>query len=50
MNLGNGYYLCDLTYYNNTIGRKGLVTTENNLKLILVGDLDSMLVTAMSSY
>ena len=50
MNLGNGYYLCDLTYYNNTIGRKGLVTTENNLKLTLVGDLDSMLVTAMSSY
>ncbi len=50
MNLGSGYYLCDLTYYNNTIGRKGLVTTENNLKLILVGSTDSLLVTAMSSY
>ena len=42
MSLGNGY--------NNTIGRKGLVTTENNLKLILVNNGDTLLVTAMSSY
>ena len=50
MNLGGGYYLCDLTYYNNTIGRKGLVTTENNLKLIMVDNGNTILVNAMSSY
>ena len=50
MSLGNGYYFCDLTYTNETLGRRGYVTTTNNLKLIIVDVGGQLLVTAMSSY
>ncbi len=49
MDLGNGYYLCDLSYDNASLGVRGWVTTTNNLKLVMVRG-EKLLVTAMSSY
>lgn len=49
MDLGGGYYLCDLSYENESRGTRGWVATTNNIKLIMVRG-EELLVTAMRSY
>lgn len=50
MNLGDGRYLCDLTYTNTSLGFAGMVQTVNNLKLIFTESDGRLLAAAMSSY
>ena len=48
--LKDGEYLCDITYYVNTLGNNGYVVTENNAR-IFVSWLDSGLYAKeMMSY
>lgn len=48
--LGNGYYLCDVTYDVATIGQDGLHEYPNYLKIIINGSGDTLLASAMASY
>lgn len=51
MKLGEGLYLCDLGYTVETVGQRGAVLTQNNLKLIASrADDGRLLMAAMSSY
>lgn len=51
MELGGGYYLADFSYEMNTVGHKGAVTTENNMKLIMLKTQEGgFLAAACSSY
>lgn len=43
-------YYCDLTYVVETLGRKGAVSTTNNLKLIILDTEDGLRVEAMTRY
>lgn len=49
MELGNGYYLADFSYQVNTMGLKGEVTTENNMKLVMLEAQDGAFLAAASS-
>lgn len=49
MDLGNGYYLADFCYKVDTVGLKGEVTTENNMKLIMLQTGDGTFLAAASS-
>lgn len=48
--LGDGRYLCDVTYQVQTWGKKGAVETLNNLKLIIVETTDGLKVESMTRY
>ena len=48
--LGEGRYLCDLTYVVKTWGTKGAVETVNNLKLIVIETADGLKVASMTRY
>lgn len=49
MDLGNGYYLADFCYKVDTVGLKGEVTTENNMKLVMLQNEDGEFLAAASS-
>ena len=48
--LGDGRYLCDVTYVVETLGRKGAVQTDNHLKLIILETDSGLKVEAMTRY
>ena len=48
--LGNGTYMCDLTYVVSTVGRQGAVETVSNMKLILVTEAGNLRLKAMERY
>lgn len=50
VDIGNGYYLCDVTYLVDTTGREGVVQTTTNMKIIVTRTDDGLLVDAMSGY
>lgn len=50
VNLGNGRYLCDITYLVDTTGWEGVVQTTNNIQIIVVRTEDGLLVEALTSY
>lgn len=43
-------YLCDVTYVVDTVGRHGLITSENNMKVVFLKTADGLKVEALSSY
>ena len=43
-------YFCDITYLVNTSGRKGVVQTTNNMKLLVTREGQSLKITELSSY
>jgi hypothetical protein len=48
--MGNGTYMCDMTYVVSTMGRKGAVETVTNMKLILVTEGGNIRLKAMEQY
>lgn len=50
VDIGDGRYMCDVTYIVETIGTKGAVDTTNNLKLIILNTSDGLKVEAMTRY
>lgn len=50
VDIGNGYYLCDVTYLVDTTGREGVVQTTTNMKIIVTRSENGLLVDAMSGY
>ena len=50
IDIGNGRYLCDVTYLVDTTGLEGVVQTTNNVKIIVVETDDGLKVEAMTSY
>ncbi len=50
VDIGNGYYLCDVTYLVDTTGREGVVQTTTNMKIIVTRTNNGLLVDAMSGY
>ena len=48
--LEEGRYLCDITYEVDTTGKKGVVRTTTNAKLIVVQTDDGLKVESMSIY
>lgn len=48
--LGEGRYLCDATYTLETIGKKGMVETQNNVKLMILETDSGLKVEAMTRY
>lgn len=50
IDLGEGRYLCDVTYLVDTTGRKGVVQTSNNVKIIVVETDNGLKAEAMTSY
>lgn len=48
--IGEGRYLCDVTYWVDTIGHQGTVRTENNVKIIAVETDSGLKAEAMTSY
>ena len=50
MNLGGGNYLCVLEYSVDTYGGRGLVTTHNNIKLIVSDNGSGPLALSMYSF
>lgn len=45
-----GYYLCDVTYLVDTIGKQGSVITTNNVRILIVADGDDFLVQSVRNY
>lgn len=43
-------YMCDVTYYVNTVGREGVVQTTTNVKMVLVRSEGKLLVESMIGY
>lgn len=43
-------YMCDVTYVVDTVGRHGLITSENNMKVVFLETADGLKVEALSSY
>ena len=43
-------YMCDVTYYVNTVGREGVVQTTTNVKMVLVRVDGKLLVETMIGY
>ncbi len=50
MNVGNGYYVCDVTYLVKTLGQADYVTTTNNSKLVMVETDYGLRATSQASY
>ena len=50
MNVGNGCYVCDVTYLVETLGQADYVTTTNNAKLLLVQRPYGLRTEAQVSY
>ena len=50
VNIGDGRYMCDVTYVVDTTGRAGVVQTTNNVKIIIVETNDGLKAEAMTSY
>lgn len=50
LRLEENLYFCDITYLVNTTGRKGVVQTTNNMKLLVVRERESLKITELSSY
>lgn len=50
VNIGDGRYMCDVTYVVDTTGRAGVVQTINNVKIIVVETNDGLKAEAMTSY
>ena len=48
--LEEGRYLCDITYEVDTTGKKGVVRTTTNAKLIVVQSTDGLRVESMNIY
>lgn len=48
--LGNGIYMCDMTYDVRTIGRNGPVDTTSNMKIMIVTEASGFKVQAMERY
>lgn len=45
-----GYYLCDVTYLVDTIGKQGSVITTNNVRILIVESDGKMLVQSVRNY
>lgn len=50
IDLGEGKYLCDVTYLVDTTGHKGVVQTSNNVKIIITETDSGLKAEAMTSY
>lgn len=50
VNIGDGRYMCDVTYLVDTTGKAGVVQTTNNVKIIVVETSDGLKAEAMTSY
>lgn len=50
MNVGSGYYVCDVTYLVNTKGLQDMVTTTNNVKLVFLMTNDGFRACSHESY
>lgn len=50
IDVGNGHYLCDVTYQVDTTGREGVVRTTNSARFVLVESNGSYLVETLLSY
>lgn len=50
IDLGEGKYLCDVTYLVDTTGHKGVVQTSNNVKIIVTEIEGTLKAEAMTSY
>ena len=48
--LEEGKYLCDMTYYVNTLGNKGYVVTENNARVFVRWNNAGVFAEEMLSY
>lgn len=48
--IDEGYYLCDVTYLVDTIGKQGSVITTNNVRILIVQDGDDLLVQSVRNY
>lgn len=48
--LGEGWYLCDISYTLETVSRSGTVQTTNRMKVIVVETTGGLRVEAMTSY
>jgi len=48
--LGNGEYICDMSYVVRTVGRQGAVDTTSNMKLLMVTENGELRVKAMERY
>ncbi len=48
--LDSGEYLCDITYYVNTLGNNGYVVTENDARIIVVWRENGLFAKEMMSY
>ena len=48
--LDNGDYLCDVTYYVNTLGNNVYVVTENDARIIVVWNANGLFAKEMLSY
>ena len=50
INVGEGCWLCDVTYQVDTIGREGVVRTTNSARFIIVESGDQLLVDTLLTY
>lgn len=50
MNVGEGRYVCSVTYLVNTLGNRGYVETTNNSKLVLFTASDGLRAASQASY
>lgn len=48
--IDEGYYLCDVTYLVDTIGKQGSVITTNNVRILIVENDGKMLVQSVRNY
>jgi len=48
--IDEGYYLCDVTYLVDTIGKQGSVITTNNVRILIVESDGKMLVQSVRNY
>ena len=50
ISLGDGHYICDITYEVDTTGRNGVVRTTNNVQIIVVRTEDGMKAESLITY
>ena len=50
VNIGDGKYMCDVTYLVDTTGHKGTVRTTNNIKVIITETAKGLKAESMTSY
>lgn len=48
--IDEGYYLCDVTYLVDTIGKQGSVITTNQVRILIVEDEEKLLVQSVRNY